>query len=271
MVGGLGSGWGTPPRWAWVVMVAGVVALLVLTPLAVRRGAVDPASADTGRPVAPTSSPPSGASPSAGAETAGTSAERTGTGPTAGDDVEVAVLGGSWVAAGDDEEGWPELLAEQTGWSVTSFAVEGGGFVEEAEAGTTLGARVDEVVAAAPDVVVVAGGRDDVAQPPGVVQPAARDVLDQLSTGLPDATVLVVGVLWAGEPAGYLTTIDNALRGVAGETGAAFADARGEGWLDAAGEPLTSADGGQLTSAGEEVLADRVGAALATAGVPSAG
>ena len=188
VVGGLGSGWGTPPRWAWVVMVAGVVALLVLTPRALRRGTVDPASSGAGDPAAASSSSsPTGAGPigTAGAE-------------TAGEDVQVAVLGGSLVAAPDGAEGWPVLLGEQTGWSVTAYAVEGGGLVEEAEPDTTL-------------------------------------------------------------------------RGVAGEAGVPFADARGEGWLDDAVLPLTTAYGTRLSDAGDRVVAERVGAALTAAGVASAG
>jgi len=250
MVGGLGSGWGTPPRWAWVVMVVGVVALLVLTPLALRRGTVPASATDAGD--LPRSTSPTGT----------TAAETGGAG------LQVAVLGGSYVAAEGTGTAWPELLGTQEGWEVTSFAVDGSGFVVEAEPGSTLGARVDEVVAAEPDVVVVAGGRDDVRQAPSVVQPAALDVVTRLRSELPEATVLVVGVLWAGQPVGYLTTIDNALRGVAAEAGVPFADARGEAWLDAGDEALTTPDAGGLTAAGHQLVADRVGAALRAAGVP---
>jgi lysophospholipase L1-like esterase len=117
--------------------------------------------------------------------------------------------------------------------------------------------------------VVVEGGHDDYDQPPSVVQPAARDVLTRLRAGLPTAKLLVVGVLWPGRPAGYVTTINTALGGVAGEVGAPFADALGEGWLVVTGEPLTSPDGTHLTTAGHQLVAQRVGAALVAAGIPA--
>ena len=256
MAGGLGTGWGAPPRWAWVVMVVGVVALLVLTPLAVRRGTVPAAEpGPVAGPGTTSAAPTSSAATSTSAAVEGTS-------------VEVAVLGGSYVGT-DAATDWPQVLGTQNGWEVTSFAADGSGFVADEESVTAIGARVDRVVAAEPDVVVLVGGRDDVEQPPSVVQEAAQDVLTRLRAGLPEATVLVVGVLWAGEPVGFLTTIDNALRGVAARAGVPFADARGEGWLDGGDEPLTTPDGGQLTEAGEQVVAERVGSALITAGVPA--
>ena len=252
MAGGTGGGWEAPPRWAWVVMVVGVVALLVLTPMAARRGGG--AAADTSRTAAPATT---SAAPTTPAE------------PEDGGGVQVAVLGGSYVAGDGTSTPWPELLATQQSWEVTAFAAEGGGFVAEVQPGTTIGTRVDAVVEAAPDVVVVVGGRDDIRQEPGVVQPAAREVVTRLREGLPDATVLVVGALWSGDPLGFLTTIDNALRGVATELRVPFADARGEAWLDGGDEPLTTPDGAQLTEAGNRVVAERVGAALLAAGVPA--
>jgi lysophospholipase L1-like esterase len=260
----LGTGWGTPPRWAWVVMVVGLVTLVVLTPIAMRRGTVPAGSVGF-----PAATPTTGAVPESPSATP-TSGAPTGDRPT------IAVLGDSFTADADPATGpagteWPELLAQQYPWTVTAFAADGSGFVTEDAPGTAFLARAEQVIAAQPDVVVVAGGHDDVDQPPGVLVPAARQVLTRLRAGLPDARLLVVGVLWSGQPAGYVTADNNALRGLAAEVGAPFADAFGEGWLTAAGQPLVTPDGAHPTAAGQAVIAQHIGAALVAAGVPATG
>lgn len=240
----------TAPRWAWVTIVVGLIVLVVLTPIAVRRGAV----------------PATGLAQSQGGPRA------TAASPAAAARVDIAALGGSFTAGSAMDSGqqseWPALLTAQQPWTVTPFAVSGAGFVHEDVPGTAIGSQVDRVIAAAPDVVVVAGGHDDARESPAAVQAAARDVLTRLHTGLPDAKLVVIGVLWPGQPAGFVTTINNRLRDLAGEVGATFVDALSEGWLNGSDPPLIGIDGVHPTDEGQAALAEHIGNALLAAGVP---
>ena len=115
--------------------------------------------------------------------------------------------------------GWP--IAVVDGVSGSGFLVPGGGL--------PMPERVPAVVAARPDVVVVAGGTNDAfqGQDPAAVQDAAAGLLADLRAGLPDATVVVVGPFpWTPDSATDGDAISAAVRTAAEEAGVAFLDPR---------------------------------------------
>jgi lysophospholipase L1-like esterase len=87
-------------------------------------------------------------------------------------------------------QGIPYLTGRLLGWDIEIDSTDGGTGYQTAAAGSTFLTRVPDMVAAAPDVVVVAGGINDAA--PGL-QAAATSVLSGLRAGLPDAPIYVVG------------------------------------------------------------------------------
>jgi lysophospholipase L1-like esterase len=251
-----------PPAWAIVAILTGLVALGVMMPIAMRRGAVP---ADV---IAAGQATESAASSSAAeARKAAEAAEAAR--------IDIAVLGDSYTAGSAMDSGekseWPALLTAGRSWDVARYAMAGTGFVAGRDSGTDFGARVPDIVAARPDVVIVEGGHDDAGSPPAEVADAARAVLTGLRTGLPDARILVLGVLWPDSAPAAVFALDNLLKVVADEVGGAFSDALREGWFSGTNRRLIGSDGTNPTDEGHAALAQRIGDALIAAGVPASG
>jgi acyl-CoA thioesterase-1 len=255
------QGFERPPWWAVAVMALCTAFLAVALPIAIDRGRVTPAElAAAERSAGPSSSP---SSPSAAGDE-----EEDGTGRVA-----IAALGDGYTAGPPDAgEGrrWFELLTERFPWDVTPFAETGTGFVTGRAESRSFSSRVPEIVAARPDVVVVAGGRDDVSAPRAEVADAVRQTLGDLRAGLPDARIVVVGVLWPGSAPGAVFAVNRALQTGAAEVDATFVDALNGGWFDGANRALVGPDGAFPTDEGHEALAQRIGDTLLAAGVPDA-
>ncbi|GEA86658.1 SGNH/GDSL hydrolase family protein [Cellulomonas cellasea] len=160
------------------------------------------------------------------------------------------------------ERGYAWQTAEALGWPIAVVdGVGGSGFLAPGE-GEPMPDRVDDVVAAAPEVVVVAGGSNDAFRgyEPAQVQAAATQLLTELRTGLPDATVVVLGpfvsVLLGGTQEDAMTA---AVRGAAEAAGVPFLDAAelvGSATSGRQGlRPYLSADGLHPNETGYGVLA----------------
>lgn len=124
-------------------------------------------------------------------------------------------------------EGYAWQTADLLGWPVVAVdGVPGSGYVATG-LGDPMPARVGDVVAAAPDVVVVVGGNNDVfrGHDADAVGRAARELLDGLVTGLPDAEVVVVGPFpnLVDDP-GARAEVRDAVRRAAEETGVVWLD-----------------------------------------------
>jgi lysophospholipase L1-like esterase len=116
-----------------------------------------------------------------------------------GDEPTLAFLGDSLTVGvgAPPERGYAWQTAERLGWPIALVeGVSGSGFLAPG-LGEPMPDRVPAVVAAQPDVVVVAGGTNDVfwGFPPDDVERAAAELLADLRAGLPDAAVVVVGPL----------------------------------------------------------------------------
>jgi lysophospholipase L1-like esterase len=84
----------------------------------------------------------------------------------------------------------PWLTGRLLGWTIPLNSTDGGtGFIT-AGSGQPFTARVADIVAANPDVVVVAGGIND---PLSGLQTGVTTVLQGIRTGLPNAPIFVVG------------------------------------------------------------------------------
>jgi lysophospholipase L1-like esterase len=249
-----------PPAWAIVAILAGLVAIGVMTPIAVRRGAV-PADVISAAQASESAS----ASSSAAARNATDAAEAAR--------IDIAVLGDSYTAGSPMDSGeqseWPALLTAAHPWNITRYAVGGTGFVAGRDAGTDFAARVPDIVAAKPAVVIVEGGHNDAGSSPADVAAAASTVLTDLRSGLPDAKIIVLGVLWPDSAPAKVFAIDDSLKAATDDAGAVFVDALREGWFSGANSRLIGSDGVNPTDEGHAALAQRIGDALIAAGVPA--
>lgn len=238
------------PRWAWVAMIAGAVAIAVMLPIALERGHVPVSQTASER-----RSPPSTTQPSAD--------------PTddAGAPV-IAVYGDSY-SAGSDEggqgaAGWPALVAERLDADVRLHAVPGAGYVAGLGGGTFL-AQVQAAEEPDADAVVVFGSRNDTGAPAQEITDQAIAVYDALRTASPSAQIVVIGPAWSDEavPAETLLARD-AVRTAATALGLTFIDPLEEGWFFGRLD-LIGADAIHPTDEGHAYLADRIEPVLRSA------
>lgn len=108
----------------------------------------------------------------------------------------VAAFIGDSYTAGDGlpdktTQRWSHLVADALGWSERNFGYGGTGYTTGGtiEGGVPYSERIDRVAASNPDIVIVAGGRND------LPQRFAQDVpafFDALKARLPDATIVAI-------------------------------------------------------------------------------
>lgn len=174
----------------------------------------------------------------------------------------VAVLGGSFSAEDPDQAApsWPTIVADDLGWTVQNESVDGSGYV----AGNSFDKRVQQVVDAQPDVIVVAGGERDLGRPIPEVTSAAEDLISQLTTDAPGARIIVLSPFSKGEPGPLTTQLASDLRDIAQANQVEYVDATR--WLLGEGT-FVAPDGVHPTQEGQQRIAQRLEEALTRLGV----
>lgn len=125
--------------------------------------------------------------------------------------------------AGIRAPAWPDLLADELGWDVTTDAAAGSGYLAAGE-GAPFPDRVADVLDRSPDVVVLAGGISDLGRPGDEIAQAAEEVVLELDEALPDAHVVVLSPFSNGPPGELTTELTVLLEQVASRTGAEYVD-----------------------------------------------
>jgi hypothetical protein len=121
-------------------------------------------------------------------------------------DTAAVFLGDSYTqgwGASDPGTRWSALVAHDAGWVEVNQGQGGTGFVTTSGLGgcglaycPTYPERVADIVDTAPDIVVIAGGQNDLtalAADPAAVRDAVDDTYDRMRRGLPDARLIAVG------------------------------------------------------------------------------
>ncbi|MGY1609586.1 SGNH/GDSL hydrolase family protein [Geodermatophilus sp. SYSU D00700] len=238
--------WSEPPAWAWVTMVAGLVTIVVLLPIALDRAA--PASSATG---APATAGESGSSPTPTASAA-PSAEPA-------DSARVVVIGDSDTGGAAGEVAWPALLDERLpDAEIESVTTGDSGYVSTTAQESTLTDLVAEADLSDVDLVVLFGSRFDASGISDQVSAAAEESIATVRDEAPDAALVVIGPVWPGgdPPAGVRNNRD-VVRAAAEAASVPFVDPLTEGWL-AEDAGSVGEDDVHLTDEGQAALAGLV-------------
>jgi hypothetical protein len=162
-------------------MIAGVVAIAVMLPMALGRGHVEVTESATDRTTPPTES----------------SASPTGDPDEADDEPPVIAVYGDGYSAGSAQggtgaAGWPAFVAKRLDADIRLHAAQDAGYVAGGEAGTFL-EQVQESPEPDADVVVIFGSRNDTGAPSQEITDRATDTYEAVRTASPDADLVVLG------------------------------------------------------------------------------
>ncbi|NMR19748.1 SGNH/GDSL hydrolase family protein [Cellulomonas fimi] len=251
-------------RRRWVIGLVAVLVAVVVGALVWSGRSVPDDAAPAGSPTSAAATLEAGPTSSSTSGGPGVAPQPSADPPIAADAPRIGFLGDSLTegVGAPPERGYAWQTAEQLGWPLAVVdGVSGSGFVAPG-LGRPMPERVDGVVAADPDVVVVAGGTNDAFRgyPADDVEDAAAALLDELDTDLPDATVVVLGPFTSvltGGAGGDATAA--AVRAAAEAAGVEYVDATE--LLDRATADSTqwrrylSADGLHPNELGYEVIA----------------
>lgn len=164
-----------------------------------------------------------------------------------------------WVGAGLGRAGWPSIVARAFGWKSRVRAVAGTGFVNPGWTGQPMRTQVATVIRLRPGIVFIAGGHNDRRFATSRSTAAADTVLARLRRGLPDATLVVVGPIWANDsPPASIRALRDHLRREAKAIGALFIDPLREGWFAGGAHRFIGPDGIHPTNAGHRHIAAMV-------------
>lgn len=182
----------------------------------------------------------------------------------------VAFIGDSYTAGSGTTAPamrWTTRLSAVEGWNEVNLGRGGSGYLitnttPEGVVRPNYQTMIDEAVKAAPDVVVVSGGGNDLALPIGDVLPAVANFYPALRAALPDAVIVAVNPLWGPTPTPRnLPSLVTAVEAAVTSVGGTFLDI---------GQPLTDRpdlvveDMVHPNDAGAQVIADATAAAILT-------
>jgi lysophospholipase L1-like esterase len=160
-------------------------------------------------PTRPSSSLPATDLPRSGAP----SSSATTSTPSA---TKITFLGDDYTAgvgANPQSRSWTQLVGKQLHAEVTVVGESGAGYAKKSGNGKTYSSLLDKVVASAPDLIVVSGGRNDVGDAPSTLHAATRALFANLHQRLPNARLLAIAPWWGDSPhPGSLKAVDQAVR-----------------------------------------------------------
>ena len=160
---------------------------------------------------------------------------------------------------------WTTLVAYAAGWSEVNEGQGGTGYVTTAGVASCGQAdcpaypdRVAGIVAAAPDVVVIAGGQNDrwaLATDPALVQAAVDRTFSLLREGLPNARLIALGPSTAEPATAMITDLDGWVRAAADRVDAEYVSLLDPVVIQS---DMVASDGVHVNDAGHRAIADRV-------------
>ncbi|POX63467.1 hypothetical protein C3492_09800 [Streptomyces sp. Ru62] len=167
-------------------------------------------------------------------------------------------LAGGSAQGGRGSHGWPSLVAEQLGLTLNLDAKGGTGYTTggRQEGGRPYTQRINQAIAAKPDVVVVEGSRNDTS--PTKTRAAAVDTLRRLHEGLPHARILVIGPIYAFRRPIGSHPIDEAVSAAAEKLNLPHLSPVHRAWFTGSAHQFIGSDDVHPTNAGHAYLAKRI-------------
>lgn len=112
----------------------------------------------------------------------------------------VAFLGDSYIVGARAIEGerWADLVSAHYGWEQHNFGWSDTGYADPGQwmGGDIYASRIPELIKSDPDIVIVAGGRNDIGQDEEKIRAAVRQTFSELRDGLPDTPIYVLSPWW---------------------------------------------------------------------------
>jgi lysophospholipase L1-like esterase len=193
--------------------------------------------------------------------------------PSIGPGDTVAVfLGDSYTegwGASDASTRWSALVAASAGWVEVNQGQGGTGFVTTSGLGgcgleycPTYLERVPDVISAQPDIVVIAGGQNDLtalATDPDAVRDALAETYDRIRAGLPQARIIAVGPSTARPGNELIAELDEWVRATAKSVGADYVSLIDPVVIE---PEMVDLDGVHVNDAGHRAIAERVFAGI---------
>ena len=187
-------------------------------------------------------------------------------------------VGDGWTAGAGvgPQQSFACLTAAALGWICNNGGQDGTGYVADGSQGADAarGRPYASRIASyrtlyAADYVVISGGAADAGAPSGRRTAAVRRTFDAVAAAYPDARVVVVGPLVAGDhPSRDLRRLDAVLRAEAARRGWLFVETLDPPWIPSRLVPgLMTRDGARPTAAGHGHLAGQLATAIQVAGI----
>jgi lysophospholipase L1-like esterase len=167
--------------------------------------------------------------------------------------------------------GYARMLGELMGWDAWESGVGGTGYLAPGLYDLPFPVRVEhDVISYNPEFVLIAGGFNDLRYgDPTKVGATAAAIFEQIQSGLPNATIIVIGPWWPDQSkiATSVATLNSELNSVATKAGLPFVDVLG--WFTGSSNSTSASpgtgntcyyigeDGTHPTQAGHQYLAER--------------
>lgn len=190
----------------------------------------------------------------------------------------VVVIGDSYAAgtgAANSTLGWVSRLASNQQWALTNLARGGTGYKVSVTTNAQKACSLDycpsfpemikDAAGATPDLVIVAGGRNDATIAEATESVAIRDFFTQLRAAVPGAQIVAFNPLWDdGAAPSSIAAIAAAVQGSVTDVGGEYLDAS----QPLAGHPeLVAPDGIHPNPAGHAAIFEANLKALQSAGI----
>jgi lysophospholipase L1-like esterase len=184
----------------------------------------------------------------------------------------LAVIGDSYSQGtplgGLGDKGWPALVADHYGATLTSTAITGRGYLDRGRnhPGRTFPEQAREIVSSWDgDVLIVFGSRNDSRRFAPSVQEVAKQTLTYLKHNLPHTHIIVIGPTWPSQfpPGGDPEANREAVRAAAQSVpDVVYVDPMEEPWFSERNGVLVARDQGHFTDAGHRYLSEKIIAVL---------
>jgi len=157
---------------------------------------------------------------------------------------------------GQGVNGWPAIVAQRLGLLSLLSAQPGTGYTKDSAAGSAYPARVNEVIALRPSILIVEGSRNDVDA--AATKRVAIQVLTKLRAALPQAQILVIGPFYLDTKDSRTTPINEAVKAAAVSLHLPYVDTLKARWFTGSAHRFVGSDGIHPTDEGHRYLANLI-------------